>query len=282
MAISVTEMSPAAAKARYEDQGYVVYPTMLSQGELATLRAALDEVLEESKGLTESTDKFSITRGDDGQHYVRRIFNPIKQHPAFHDLAFHPGILDAVENLIGPNIQLHHSKLNLKPPTSREARFEWHQDYPFFPHTNYDLIAVLVHLDSASVENGCLRVIPGSHKQGPRIHVFAKDGAFSSQLADKRDVEDESKYAYLECPAGGVEMHHCNMLHGSTANLGDKPRSAVVLQYRSADNVALGGAMTHYGFGMMVRGQNPFQARLLDGSIIKLPGEIKDPLQRDG
>ena len=40
--------------------------------------------------------------------------------------------------------------------------------------------------------------------------------------------------------------------------------------------------MTHYGFGMMVRGQNPFQARLLDGSIMKLPGEIKDPLQRDG
>ena len=40
--------------------------------------------------------------------------------------------------------------------------------------------------------------------------------------------------------------------------------------------------MSHFGFGMMVRGTNPYQARLLDGTIIKLPGEIKDPLQRDG
>ena len=72
------------------------------------------------------------------------------------------------------------------------------------------------------------------------------------------------------------------MLHSSTANRGDKPRSALIFQYRAADNVALGGATAHYGFGMIVRGANPYQARLLDGTLVKLPGEIKDPLQRDG
>jgi hypothetical protein len=56
----------------------------------------------------------------------------------------------------------------------------------------------------------------------------------------------------------------------------------LIFQYRAADNVALGGAMTHFGFGLTVRGRNPYQARLLDGSVVKLPGEIKDPLQRDG
>jgi hypothetical protein len=77
-------------------------------------------------------------------------------------------------------------------------------------------------------------------------------------------------------------MHHCNMLHSSTANRGTKPRSVLIFQYRAADNVALGGATSHFGFGTMVRGTNPNQARLLDGTVITLPGEIKDPLQRDG
>lgn len=280
--IDATKLSPAEQKAFYDEQGYILHPDLLNQDEVATLRAALAEVLEEAKGLTETNEKFSVTRGDDGNYYVRRIFSPIKHHKVFYDMAFHPRILDAVEALIGPNIQLHHSKLNLKPPTSREARFEWHQDYPFFPHTNYDLVAVLVHIDEATKENGCLRIIPGSHKKGPQIHVFARDGAFSSQLADKSVLGDESSWIYAECPAGGVEMHHCNMLHSSTANRGTNPRSVLIFQYRSADNVALAGATSHFGFGMMVRGTNPYEARLLDGTIIKLPGEIKDPLQRDG
>jgi phytanoyl-CoA hydroxylase len=280
--IDATRLSPAEQKAFYEEQGYIVHPDLLSQDEVAVLRAALAEVLEEAKGLTDNTDKFSVKRGEDGEYHVRRIFNPIKQHQAFWDVMHHPRILDAVEALIGPNIQLHHSKLNLKPPSSPEARFEWHQDYPFFPHSNYDLIAVLVHLDEATKENGCLRIIPQSHKQGPQMHVFAKDGAFSSKLADQAVLGDESSWLYAESPAGGVELHHCNMLHSSTANLGDKPRSVLIFQFRAADNVLLGGSGGAYGAGTIVRGENPFTARMLDGTVVKLPGEIKDPLQRDG
>jgi ectoine hydroxylase-related dioxygenase (phytanoyl-CoA dioxygenase family) len=127
-----------------------------------------------------------------------------------------------------------------------------------------------------------LRIIPGSHKQGPQMHVFAKDGAFSSKLADQAVLGEESSWHYAECPAGGVEIHHCNMLHSSTANLGSNPRSVLIFQFRAADNVLLGGSGGAYGHGTIVRGENPYQARLLDGTVVKLPGEIKDPLQRDG
>jgi ectoine hydroxylase-related dioxygenase (phytanoyl-CoA dioxygenase family) len=280
--IDATRLSPAEQKAFYDEQGYIVHPELLTQDEVAVLRAALAETLKDAEALTESNEKLSVTRGDDGKHHVRRIFNPIKHHQAFYDAMCHPRILDAVEALIGPNIQLHHTKLNLKPPSSPEARFEWHQDYPFFPHSNYDLVAVLIHLDEATRENGCLRIIPGSHKQGPQMHVFAKDGAFSSKLADQAVLGDESSWHYAEAPAGGVEIHHCNMLHSSTANLGSNPRSVLIFQFRAADNVLLGGSGGAYGHGTIVRGENPYRARLLDGSIVKLPGEIKDPLQRDG
>ena len=172
------ELSSSEQQAYYEDQGYLVFPQLLSDEELARLRAALAEVLPEADGLTESNDKFSVTQSDDGTWSVRRIFNPIAHHQAFADLILNPKILDVVENLIGPDIQLHHTKLNLKPPSNRHARFEWHQDYPFFPHTNFDLLAVMIYLDASTEENGCLTIVPGSHKWGPRNHLFAKDGAF--------------------------------------------------------------------------------------------------------
>ena len=276
------EMTRAQQKTFYEDQGYLVFQELLSVSEVAALRAALDEVLDEARGLIKSNEKFALSQGVDGTRNVRRIVDPIQHHRAFRDTAFHPGILDAVENLIGPNLQLHHSKLNLKPPSSPDARFEWHQVYPFFPHTNYDLLAVLVHIDEATTENGALRIIPGSHKDGPRRHQFAVDGAFSSKLENQGIVADESKWLSVPSPAGGVEMHHCNMLHSSAANRGDKPRSALIFQYRAADNVALGGPMDGSSFGMMVRGENPYRAKMRDGTVIELPGKIMDPLQRNG
>jgi ectoine hydroxylase-related dioxygenase (phytanoyl-CoA dioxygenase family) len=286
MAVNVTSrpanmMSPAEQRAAYEDDGYLVFPELLDPTELSTLRSALQDVLRESEGLTETNDKFSITRTDDGKYSVRRIFEPIVRHEAFHNLVLNPKILDVIENLIGPNIQLHHTKLNLKPPSSREARFEWHQDYPFFPHTNFDLLAVMIYIDESTEENGCLTIVPGSHKWGPRNHLFAKDGAFSSQLEDKSVVEDPAGWLKVPVPAGGMEVHHCNMLHSSTANRGTKPRSAMVIQYRAADNVALGGNTSNAGFGLQVRGVNPYTVRMIGGTF-KLPGQIDDPLQRDG
>ncbi len=278
---------PTAAdyKTRYVAQGYVTFPEMLDRSEVDRLQAALAELLDEASRVPNdqpTTEKFSFTWSDTGQRHVRRIFNPIAHHQAFMDLVHHPRILDAVESLIGPDIALHHTKLNLKPPASGQARFEWHQDYPFFPHTNHDLVAVAVHIDESTDENGCLRVIPGSHTLGPLEHKFAADGAFSSQIRDQGAIPDPSRWVNVTSPAGGVEMHHCNMLHSSTANRGVRPRSAVIIQYRAADNVQVSPHVPHAGYGAIVRGVNPYRARLLDGTTVPLPTPIKDPTQRDG
>jgi phytanoyl-CoA hydroxylase len=279
--VQAIQLSPTEQKTQYDEEGYLVFPELLDAIELAQLRAALAEVLHEADGLTESNDKFSIVPSDDGSsHVVRRIFSPIAHHQAFYDLVFNPRIVDVVENLIGPDIQLHHTKLNLKPP-SKDARFEWHQDYPFFPHTNFDLLAVMIMLDDSTEDNGCLKIIPGSHKWGPRNHLFARDGAFSSQLEDRSVLEDASRWKTVPVPAGGMELHHCNMLHSSGPNRGVRPRSAIVIQYRAADNVQLGGNTGHSFNGLQIRGTNPYRARMMAG-VFGLPGQISDPLQRDG
>ena len=90
----------------------------------------------------------------------------------------------------------------------------------------------MIYLDDSTEENGCLAIVPGSHRWGPRNHLFAKDGAFSSQLEDKSVLADSSRWLKVPVPAGGMELHHCNMLHSSTANRGTRPRSAMVIQYR--------------------------------------------------
>jgi ectoine hydroxylase-related dioxygenase (phytanoyl-CoA dioxygenase family) len=282
MALATPLTSGAQQKAFYEANGYITHPSLLTPGELSELRGALNELLEEASTLEASTDKFNIVQAEDGSRHVRRIFEPIQHHPAFYNLAFHTGIVDAVENLIGPDIQIQHSKLNLKPPTNREGQFEWHQDYPFFPHTNYDLLAVVVHLDEATRENGCLRVIPGAHKNGPLVHDFGRGGIGANGIADASLTADESKWLYVPLPAGSIEIHHCNMPHSSTANLGDRPRSVLIFQYRAADNAQFGGYVGHYGWGTQIRGTNPYRARMLDGSFVQLPGVVKDPMKRDG
>lgn len=79
--------------------------------------------------------------------------------------AIHPNMVTVLSQLIGPNVQLHHTKLVMKPP-EQGAVFPMHQDYHYFPHEKHTMLAASVHLDDADLENGCLHVIPGSHKDG--------------------------------------------------------------------------------------------------------------------
>ena len=270
---------PAEQRAFYEEQGFLVFPELLDPAELAELRAALAEVLREAADLTESNEKFWVAPGDDGRHHVIRVLQPIERHRAFYELVFNPKILDVVENLIGPNIQLRNSTLNLKPP-SQYATWKWHQDYPFFPHTNFDLLAVMIYLDDSTRENGCLTVIPGSHKDGPRNFLFPRHGVTGWQLEDRSVLADRSRWLDLPVPAGGMELHHCNLLHGSRASRNNRPRSAMVIWYRAADNVQLAGQSGHFGWGLQVRGVNPGVVRMVEG-VLRLPGALEDPPARN-
>src|SRR6185437_15898909 len=98
--MALTAQLPTAAeqRAHYEDLGYVTYPTLLDRSEVATLRSALDELLDEASRIPQDTsglagkdalttsDKFSFTMSATGERHVRRIFNPIAHHQAFMDL----------------------------------------------------------------------------------------------------------------------------------------------------------------------------------------------------
>jgi ectoine hydroxylase-related dioxygenase (phytanoyl-CoA dioxygenase family) len=266
---------PSERKLFYEENGYLLVPEVLKPSEVEELRSALEEVLEEAAGLEASNAKFALSSPDPstGRRFVKRVFNPNARHPAFETLLSHAAILDLVEELIGPDITLQQTKLNLKP-SAEDARFEWHQDYPFFPHTNFDLVAVMVYLDDSDETNGGLRVIPGSHKLGPLEHDFSADGqAYGTEVSDKSVFADESRWVSLEVPAGSLALHHSCTLHCSGTNQSARPRSTLIFEYRATDARQIAGSMDPVGWGTQLRGTDRGTVRMVE-STFRLPDRV--------
>src|SRR5580700_3283225 len=116
MMVTATVVEPEMRVSSYNDKGYLILPSVLGPSELEELRSAVAEVLAEAEGLQANNDKFALSEpvNGTGRRYVKRVYNPIARHEAFRKLVFHDKILDVVEELIGPNITLNHTKLNLK------------------------------------------------------------------------------------------------------------------------------------------------------------------------
>lgn len=152
------------------------------------------------------------------------------KHPLMMELARSPRILKRVTPLLGPDIQLQHSKLATKPSTKGTGTFHWHQDFAYFPHTNSDLLAVMVMLDDATPENGCMQMVRGSHKLGLLDHD--EDGLFHGNCQESYLWEDGTRVANITPKTGGVSIHHALTLHGS------QPISAVSLGTASSSNTA--------------------------------------------
>ena len=127
--------------------------------------------------MTESNERLDLEESHTpGDARIRRIKLPHTISDVVRDLMYSDHILAPARDLIGPDIRLHTSKLNMKS-ANFGAAIEWHQDFAFYPHSNDDVLAIGVIIDDMRSENGPLMVFPGSHK-GP-IHDHHVDGIFA-------------------------------------------------------------------------------------------------------
>lgn len=208
--------------------GFLVIDDVFDANDVASLRTACDTP--------------SVAEGLELAGHRERVVHLLElttRHSAFRELAGDPRLVDRVAQLIGSDIQVQHSKLTTKPPVVGRGAFDWHQDFAFFPHTNSDLVAVMVMLDDATPENGCMSTVRGSHKLGLLSH--SADGQFKGACQDESRWLDTSRHATLTPRAGGISIHHCMSLHASPENLSGRPRRGIVYQYRAADAFQLGG-----------------------------------------
>lgn len=216
----------------YKNTGYLVVPDVLSADEIAELRQITDEYSERAR--TGDHDLRVMDLGTrDGQPYLRRIKSPHRHHPVYDKTMRHPRILDIVADLIGQDIRIYGTKLNLKLPSGTGDAIEWHQDWAFYPHTNEDLVAVGVMVDDMTLENGPLLVSPGSHKGEVYSHHY--DGHFVGALDPKLIEQDIPKCATLTGKAGTITLHHPRAVHASGPNRSSGPRRVLFQNYSAAD-----------------------------------------------
>lgn len=162
-----------------------------------------------------------------------------------------PRLTDIAADIIGsPNVQLHHNKLFIKPP-EKGSPFPMHQDQPFFPHDNDSMIAAIIHFDDAPLAKGCVRVVPGSYKQGAIPHL--REGGWHLPLSE---WPLESAVA-CEAEAGDVLFFSYLTVHGSGVNTSNEARTTLLVQMR--DPLDPPSVLTHLsrGQGMMLRGVDP-------------------------
>lgn len=194
------------------------------------MNSAVEEFVEQSRSRTESDEVFDLEESHTRESpKLRRLKKPHLRHEAFANAARCDKMLDLISQLIGPSIRFRGGKLNSKPPFDGSP-VEWHQDWASYPHTNDDVLAVGIAINDQTEENGCLMVVPGSHK-GPVLDHH-QDGIY---VGAANPVGLGDRAVSIALPAGGVSVHHVRTLHGSAPNRSDNPRLLLLFTYAAGD-----------------------------------------------
>jgi len=146
-------------------------------------------------------------------------------------LVHHPAILDAVEDVIGPDILCWTTNFFIKEAAS-PGFVSWHQDSTYWGLDPDDVITAWVAFTDVTPENGYMQFIPGSHKieQLPHVDTFHRDNLLSRGQEISVDV-DKSKAVGIPLKAGEMSLHHIKLVHGSDANRTDDRRIGLAIRY---------------------------------------------------
>jgi hypothetical protein len=228
----------SVAVSDYERQGYLIIADALSSTMISSARA---EAIAICRGLRGDIDGLTPAHEQDDDIAVLRrylcIHFPHKISSLMLDIARLPGVLDGLTAVIGPNVKMMQSMLFIK--SEGKPGQAWHQDEAHIPTRDRSLTAVWIALDDATVENGCLWVIPGSHRAGvlypvreqndPRFDCTQEAYGFGYREADAVPVE---------LPAGAALIFDGYLLHRSLPNTGEHGmRRALVNHYMSAESL---------------------------------------------
>lgn len=253
--------------AEYDRQGFVALPGFLPREWLDRVVTATDRVLAAASRPDADTRYIDFEPESAGiGHAVQRIKKPHQVDPAYLGLARESMLLDLVEQIVGPNIRLHHSKVNIKAPRVGSP-LEWHQDWAFIPHTNRSLAIVSIFLDDCFDENGPMLMMPGSHK-GPLMDHHHEGAFYGAIDPGKLDLE---RAAAVTGPAGTVTIHSPMTIHGSGFNRGRQARRILFYEYAAADAWPLFYGVDYGEFDSRIVRGRPCAEPRLEPVYVKMP-----------
>jgi ectoine hydroxylase-related dioxygenase (phytanoyl-CoA dioxygenase family) len=173
-----------------------------------------------------------------------------------HGLVRHPAILDAVEQLIGPDILVYTSTWFIKEPES-PAIAAWHQDATYFGLRPYEHVTAWLALTDATAENGCMEFLPGSYRRGQLPHRAGVVAASVNRAGQAVTIDvDDAPAVHAPLRAGEFSLHHTLCLHRSQPNRSAGRRIGLAVSYVPTRVQHLG--VKHKTPAMLVRGTDTF------------------------
>jgi non-haem Fe2+, alpha-ketoglutarate-dependent halogenase len=232
------KMLTQAALHQYQEQGYYAPVRVMPRAEAEVLRQKLED-FEAGAGILAGKLR----------HKSHLLFTWLNE------LVRHPLILDAVEDVIGPNILCWGSSFFIKEPQN-PAFVSWHQDSTYWGLDPADVVTAWVALTDSTPANGAMRVIPGSHKleQVPHHDTFRADNLLSRGQEIMVEVDDRQA-AMLELQAGEMSLHHVRLIHGSDPNPSPQRRIGFAIRYIPTTVRQIAGSHDH---ATLVRGVDTF------------------------
>jgi ectoine hydroxylase-related dioxygenase (phytanoyl-CoA dioxygenase family) len=223
--------------ALFRHQGFLNYTErVLTDDELTEMRAALSRVVNGTSEKSSEANR-NISWGQDKGYVVQQIVNIWEAEDAFKAHLFNDRIVSMVAQLIGTDtLRVWHDQVQIKPayhggPTT------WHQDHPYWPIIQpADLVSAWVALEDATIDNGCMWMVPQSHHWGPHgngtVGTDTENGTWGP-TPDPRFYPEgaDTTPVPIEVKAGCVAFHHCLTWHGAPVNRSERSRPAIAVHY---------------------------------------------------
>jgi len=258
-------LSPAQIET-YQTEGYLVLPHLLTPTDLAPVRAAMQQKVETiasallADGLI--TNRFEhepfetrlarLFENLNDQDFLRYGRSWRDRLPGYYQLMCNPKILDAVESLLGPEI-FANPVYNVRPKVPKVAAgiVPWHQDKSYWPDAKASpVLTVWIPIVDATLENGCLHIIPRTHTRRVLSHHKEVYSGTGYAELDAQHVQGHQKeVVVIPLEAGGAIIFNDRLIHSSTANKANHVRWSVDLRYQPIDQ----DPMPQHGAGFLVR-----------------------------
>ncbi len=226
--------------------GYLAVQRVFSDAEVASARAAIDDLIAGAVPAFRGVQRES-GRGSEAARPVRKLMHFVDHEARLAALAHHTGLSALMQRLIGDVPELFQDMALLKGPGGREK--PWHQDSAYFDLAlGTAVIGIWIALDEADLDNGCMHILPGTHRMGPAEHFKVRDW----QICDSA-VQTQLDVA-VPLPPGGCLIWHGMLHHGSPTNHSSKMRRALQFHYRPASSTRVSTEERMQHFGGAVRG----------------------------
>ena len=232
---------------QFEQDGYFVVRNLINRTDIQRMREITDKGVREHIAPVEYEADLQYPGAPqssqaEGGRTIRRLKQAQSRDYLFTEWMMRPEILNRLQQLVGPRVicpLAHHNCIMTKHP-KYSSETGWHQDIRYWSFQRPELVNAWIALGSERPDNGCLQVIPGSHKLIVDRRRLDQDLFFRSDLPENQPLIESRVYVELE--PGDVLFFHCRTLHAASRNSTQETKYSAVFTFRSADNPPVAGS----------------------------------------